>query len=56
MEQAQLAELTAAFAEIEKHNLKVNTVICTVCRCMLSVNDKNKPCVHLKELFGGLNP
>jgi len=45
-----IEQLTTAFAEIEKHELKVNTIICTACGCVLSVNDDNKPCEHLREL------
>jgi hypothetical protein len=47
-------ELVAAFASIEKHDLKVATIICSVCGCTLSKDSDDKPCEHLKEMVEGL--
>ena len=47
-------EVRKAFEEIEKYDLKVNTVICTVCGCVVSFDEKSKPCEHLMELCEGL--
>ena len=44
-------ELAEAFAAIEKHFLKPATIICSVCGCVISINDKEtSPCEHLKQL------
>ena len=44
-------KIVDAFAEIEKHDLKPTTIICTVCGNVFSVNDKEtSPCEHLKQL------
>jgi hypothetical protein len=43
-------ELAEAFASIELPDLKVNTVICTVCGCIVNFTTKDPVCIHLKEL------
>ena len=44
-------EFIEAFSAIEKHDLKVNTIICTVCNHVFVVSDKeSKPCTHLRKL------
>lgn len=46
--------LREAFDSVQKHDLKPNTIICTVCGCALRVDDEStKPCEHLKELASG---
>lgn len=48
-------DLKEAFSLIEKHELKVNTIICSVCGCIISENNDSKPCEHLKELARSMN-
>ena len=49
-----LEELAKAFASIEKHDLVVNTIICTVCGCLVNFNNKSSVCCeHLKKLASG---
>ena len=43
-------ELIEAFASMERHDLKVNTIICTVCGCVVHMDEKTPVCGHLKQL------
>ncbi|MDO8640108.1 MAG: hypothetical protein Q7R33_01030 [Nitrosarchaeum sp.] len=46
-------ELVDAFESIEKHDLKVNTIICPDCGNVYSFVNKDfqQPCEHQKKLF-----
>lgn len=45
-------DLAEAFAAIEKHDLKVATMICIDCGHIFNVNDKeSKLCEHLEKMF-----
>ena len=45
-------QLLDAFQSIETHDLKVNVVGCSVCGCLVKLDDENSmPCEHLIELF-----
>lgn len=45
----EMDKLVEAFGEIEKHDLKVSTIICTICGGVISKTD-SRPCEHLLEL------
>jgi len=46
-----IKDILEAFKSIEKHDLKVETIICTVCGNVFSVKDKEtSSCEHLKQL------
>ena len=48
----KVKEITDAFAQIEKHDLKPTTIICTVCGNVVSDQMKeSSPCEHLREMF-----
>jgi hypothetical protein len=44
--------LLEAFSSITSKStpLKVNTIICSVCGCVVSIKNKTKPCRHLATL------
>jgi|GEM_PF-7113907 len=46
-------ELFEAFAAIENHDLKVATIICTICGCVIYKDkvENEVVCDHLKEMF-----
>ena len=55
LEKRNVEELVEAFAAIEKHDLKIATMICTVCGNVFSVDDKSTSlCTHLKEMCEGV--
>ena len=45
----EIDKLVEAFAEIEKYDLKVSTIICTICGGVIS-KANSRPCEHLLEL------
>jgi len=46
---SDLGKIIEAFAEIEKHKLKVSSIVCTICGGVVSETN-TKPCEHLLEL------
>lgn len=49
MKPEELKEIVEAFATIEKHDLKVSNVICTVCGHVHSKDDsETSPCEHMR--------
>jgi len=52
MNEFSAKELIEAFSEIEKHDLVVNTIICSTCGRVVCLSDKETfPCEHLLEMF-----
>jgi len=47
-------EIKKAFERVETHTLKVSNVICTVCGCVINMDNKEKPCSHLKALAASM--
>ena len=47
-------KIIEAFAVVEKHELKVSTIVCTICGSVLS-EANNTPCEHLLEIARSLN-
>lgn len=46
-----MKSLEEAFALVEKHDLKPTVIICSICGCVVNVdNVDTKPCEHLKQL------
>ena len=44
-------DVKKAFEEIEKSDLKVDTIVCSECGCVLSTQLKDsKPCEHLIKM------
>jgi len=54
LEKRNVEKLIEAFAAIEKHDLKIATMICTVCGTILSEDKKQPLCEHFKEMFKDL--
>ena len=46
-------DLIKAFSAIEQHDLEVNTIICTVCGCVVNFEEKTPICEHLIEMVQG---
>jgi len=51
VDQKQLTEIIQAFTTIEKSNLKINTIVCSICGCVVNFKNKDPICSHLKNQF-----
>jgi hypothetical protein len=43
-------EISKLYDKIQSNKLKINTIICSTCGCILSGRSSQKPCEHLKKL------
>jgi len=44
-------EISKLYGQIQRSSLKINTIICSTCGCILSDRSSQKPCEHFKKLY-----